>query len=311
MRIVFFGTPEIAVPFFEVLVQAPDVDVAAVVCQPDKRGARGSALIAPPVKQAALAHGLPVLQYPTLRDESVLEALRTHAADAFVVFAYGKLIPADILSIPRLGCVNVHPSLLPHYRGPSPLQAPILNGDAVTGITIMKMDEGMDTGPLLAQQTIALEGDETIVDLTKDIMTQGPGFLLDTLRSYVAGTSVPVTQDETHATLTHLIEREDGRMDWTRSAVSLERMVRAYLGWPGTWTVWQRHGVPLRLKILEARVHATHLPSGHVSIQNDLLMIGCAEGSLEILMIQPEGKAAMTAAQFLRGYSDIGTAILA
>jgi methionyl-tRNA formyltransferase len=312
VKIVFFGSPAFAVPFLVALHNDPGTEVLAAVCQPDKPAGRGQEVSAPAVKDAALAHGITVLQPPTLKDEAIQAELRAMGADAFVVVAYGKLIPKPVLDIPKLGCVNVHPSLLPKYRGASPMQFALDAGDAETGITIMLLDEGMDTGPILAFDHLEIDDVETLGSLTAKVMKLGPPLLLSTLKRLAAGEIVPLPQDDAQATLTTKLEREDGRIDWTRDAAAIERRVRAYDPWPGTWTTWNRNGKPMRVKILSAREIGAKdgLSPGHVQADDERLIVGCGTEALEILTLQPEGKSAMTADQFLAGYSDVSGAVL-
>lgn len=309
LKIIFFGTPEFSVPFLNALTADPAFEVMSVVTRPDEEAGRGRSLTPPPIKVAAEAAGIPVYQPSTLKSDEVLAALSAMRADAFVVFAYGRIIPKAVLDLPRLGCVNVHPSLLPKYRGPSPMQSAIRNGDANTGITIMRLDEGMDTGPLLSSIEIGLDDNETLETLTKKVEEQGPPLLVDTLKRLDAGLIVPVPQDNARATVCKLLTRDDGRIDWSHPLSDIERMVRAYKGWPGTWTTWNGS----RLKIHEvAPVDFTaELPPGTVSAKDGRLFVDCADGTLSVLTIQSEGKPSMSASAFLRGYSDIVGAGLA
>lgn len=324
IKTVFFGTPELAVPFLEALKADSAFEVVAAVTQPDKPSGRGGALTPAPVKEAAARLGIPVLDFASLKkDPTAAGTLKALGADAFVVVAYGKLIPKEILELPRLGCVNVHPSLLPRHRGPSPMQSALAEGDPDTGISIMLLDEGMDTGPLLATESIGVDDVETLPSLTAKVMLHGPALLAATLKRHAAGEIVPLQQDDAEATVTKLLERADGHLDWSKPVAVLERQVRAYLGWPGTYAVWERAGAlseptasesrrPLRLKVLAAQPTdlRADFPPGTVQVKDGRLLVEAADGTLEILSVQPEGKAAMTAAQFLSGYSDIAGATL-
>lgn len=309
INVAFFGTPEFAVPFLNALAADPAFNVVSVVTRPDEEAGRGRALTAPPVKVAAETLGIPVFQPETLKSNEALVALASTHADVFVVFAYGRIIPKPVLDLPRLGCVNVHPSLLPKYRGPSPMQSAIRNGDATTGITIMRLDEGMDTGALLASVSVGLDERETLETLTKKVEEQGPALLVETIKRLDAGEIAPLPQDEDRATVCKLLTRDDGRIDWTLPAIEIDRMVRAYEGWPGTWTTWDG----ARLKIHEVMIAdvAGDLAPGTVSIKNNRLFVDCSDATIEILNLQPEGKPAMTADAFLRGYSAINGATLA
>ncbi len=309
IRTVFFGTPEFAVPFLNALANDPSFDVVSVVTRPDEEAGRGHALTAPPVRVAAEASGIPVYQPATLKSDEALKMLSDMRADVFVVFAYGRIIPKAVLELPRLGCVNVHPSLLPKYRGPSPMQSAIRSGDATTGITIMLLDEGMDTGPLLASVNVGIDDNETLETLTRKVEEQGPALLVDTIKRLDAGGIVPVPQDNARATVCKLLTRDDGRIDWSLPLADIERMVRAYKGWPGTWTTW--NGSRLKIHELAPADFRADLPPGTVSIQNNRLFVDCSDGTLEILTLQPEGKPPMSADAFVRGYSAISGATLA
>lgn len=312
-RVVFFGTPEFSVPFLRALAADPAFQVVAAVSQPDRPSGRGHEIVATPVKAAAERLGIPSYQPPSLKKPEYAEPLRAYDADVFVVVAYGKIIPKDVLEMPKHGCVNVHPSLLPRHRGPSPMQWAIAEGDANTGVTIMVLDEGMDTGPLLAFVNIGIDSDETYATLARKAQEQGAPLLVETLKRYVAGEIIPVPQDDAKATLTRLLEREDGRIDWTKPTDVIERRARAYQPWPGTWTVWNRNGEELRLKIarLQPVDFRSDLPPGTVSIKNNRLFADCSDGTMELLEVQPEGKPSMAASAFLGGYSDIDGAVLA
>ncbi len=323
IRIAFFGTPEFSVPFLTALVDDPAFEVVAVVSQPDRPSGRNHEIVPTPVKSVALDHQIPVLQPSTLRDESVATTLRSLDADYFVVVAYGKIIPQAVLDVPRLGCVNVHPSLLPKYRGPSPMNWAIAEGDATTGVTIMLLDAGMDTGPILSQTSIGLDSDETMETLMAKAHEQGVPLLVDALKRFAAGEIVPVAQNDELATMTKLLDRDDGRVNWTLPMATIERRLRAYQPWPGLWTVWTRTlpsplkgegqgEVYVRLKIhsLQPSDFRADLPPGTVSTKNSRLFVDCSDGTIEILELQPEGKPRMSAEAFLLGYSDVNGAML-
>ncbi len=325
IRIAFLGTPEFSVPFLKALCDDPSFEVVAVVSQPDRPAGRNHEITPTPTKSFALDQRIPVLQPSTLRDESVEAALRSLDADVFVVVAYGKIIPQAILDIPRLGCVNVHPSLLPKYRGPSPMNWAIAEGDAVTGVTIMLLDAGMDTGPILSQTSIGLDSDETMETLMAKAHAEGVPLLVYTLKRFADGEIVPVPQDDAQATMTKLLDRDDGRIDWTQTMETIERKIRAYQPWPGLWTVWNRKfpspskgegqgevPVETRLKIhsLQTSDFRADLPPGTVLIKNSRLYVDCSDGTIEILELQPEGKPRMSAEAFLLGYSDVNGAML-
>lgn len=312
IRIAFFGTPEFSVPFLTALVDDPVFEVVAVVSQPDRPQGRDHAIAPTPVKSIALDHQIPVLQPSTLRDDSIVSTLLALNADYFVVVAYGKIIPQAVLDVPRLGCVNVHPSLLPKYRGPSPMNWAIAEGDATTGVTIMLLDAGMDTGPILSQASIGVDSDETMETLMAKAHEQGVPLLVDTLKRFAAGEIVPVAQNDEAATMTKLLDRDDGRIDWTLPMAVIERRLRAYQPWPGLWTVWNRNGVETRIKIhsLQPSDFRADLPPGTVLKQNSRLFVDCSDGTIEIHELQPEGKPRMSAEAFVLGYSDVNGAML-
>ena len=311
-KIVFFGTPAFAVPFLTELSDDPDIEVVAVVCQPDKPKGRGAKLQPPEVKVSAESLGLKVNQPKSLKSEKIVSDLKNLDADLFVVVAYGKIIPQGVLDIPPKGTLNVHPSLLPKYRGPSPMQWVIASGDKKTGVSIMLLDAGMDTGPILEQEEIKIDDRETYESLTRKVHEIGPELLARTLKAHVKGEITSSPQKDEDASLTSLITREDGHIDWTQSATSIDRLVRAYNPWPGTWTIWKRNDDSLRLKIIEAEpidasVDANH---GRVVVEDDQLKVSCGEQVLRILEVQLEGKAKMKAGAFIRGYKDIDGALL-
>lgn len=312
MKIVFFGTPQFATPFLRTLIHDEGFEVAAIVTQTDKPVGRKGELKPPAVKTEGEEHGVPVLQPESLKNDAIAAELAELKADAFVVVAYGKLIPKNILDIPPLGCINVHPSLLPKYRGPSPMQWAIAEGDSVTGISIMLLDEGMDTGPVLAFETIELDGDETYTSLQSKAENHGPRLLLETLKRHNEGAITPVPQNDADASVTRLLKREDGRVDWSEPMTLIERKSRAYAPWPGLWSVWKRGDEEIRLKFhaLSPSDDKNDLSPGTVLIKNNRLFVDCADGTLEMLEIQPEGKPKMTAEEFLKGYSDVSGAVL-
>ena len=305
MKIIFFGTPAFAVPFFSELLRTPGIEVAAVVTQPDKPVGRHRTITVCPVKEQAVEQGIRVLQPQKLKEESAIAAIRDLQADLFVIVAYGKIIPPSILALPRLGCVNLHPSLLPKYRGPSPIQCTIAEGDSETGLSVMLIDAGMDTGPLLAQKKIPLEKSETVESLVRKIHDVGPGFLGETILAYAAGTIKPMPQASEGVSVTHLLDREDGRIDWKKSAEAIERQFRAYHPWPGIWTAWERNGKPVRLKLLRINVETGSLPPGKVESRYDQLLVGTGEKLIRIVELQAEGSSPTDSPRFIRGHADI------
>lgn len=301
MRMIFMGSPEFALPCLQKCVQ--HYQVQAVVTQPDRRAGRGRKLTPPPVKVLALEHDLPVLQPRSLRDEDILDELRSIEPDVIVVAAYGQILPPDLLKIPQHGCVNVHASLLPRWRGAAPIQASILHGDTETGITIMKMDPGLDTGPILAQSGVPITPDSSAGSLSKTLSQLGGSLLIDTLAGYLAGDLVPQEQDHQLATYAPMLRKADGRLDFTQTAAHLERQIRAYNPWPGSFFTWSGR----RILVLRAAVSACgqSLPVGQVFEQDGLPAVATPQGLLLLQKIQPAGKNPMDAAAFLRGAPEL------
>ena len=305
MRIVFMGTPEFAIPVLRALVDA-EHDVAAVYTRPDRRAGRGNRLAAPPVKSAALELDLSVRQPTSLRrDEKAQREVRALEPDAIIVAAYGLFLPPDTLNAARLGCVNLHPSLLPRYRGPSPVVTALLNGDESTGVTLMVPDEGMDTGPILAVRETAIGPEEDAQTLTARLFEMGAALLVETLPAWERGEVRPVPQEDALASVTRLVQREDGEIDWGLPAWRVERMARAYSPWPGAFTTW--HGSVL--KVVSARAHeggaAGDAPPGRaIALDDGGVGVQTGVGMLELRRVQLAGRSASDARDFARGYRD-------
>jgi len=297
-RIAFFGTPSFAAPSLQVLIDGPD-EVVGVVCQPDRPAGRGQRLSAPPVKELALARGLPVLQPEKVRTPDFLAQLRAWRPDLAVVAAYGRILPLSVLELPRLGCINVHASLLPRYRGAAPIQWAILRGEAETGITIMQMNERMDEGDILLQEATPIGADETYGELQGRLAALGAGTLMRALSAQERGELVPRPQDPSQATLAPMIKKEDGRIDWSLSAAEIARCVRGFAPWPSAFTAL---GGKL-LKIHRARAataHATAAAPGTVLSAGDTIDVATGSGVLEVQVLQLEGRKALAAADFAR-----------
>jgi methionyl-tRNA formyltransferase len=308
MRIIFFGSPTEAADSLASLISAGH-EVAAVYSQPDRKSGRGRTKTATPVKTYAVENEIPVFTPSSLRNnEEEAARLSDFNVDAFVVVAYGRILPTEILQIPPVGVVNIHPSLLPLHRGPSPVVTAILEGRAETGVTVMLLDEGMDTGPILAQSDpVQLTGNEKGAELQDSLFMEGASMLPAVLEGLQDGSVVPQPQDDSKATVTGLLERSDGEIDWSADSQQIDRMIRAYDPWPGTFTSWNGKG----LKILAAELSSE--PSrgaGEVFSQDGRLFVGSGSGSLELKRIQLEGRQAVAAADFLRGQPDIDGATL-
>lgn len=296
MRLLFFGTPEFAVPSLQILLDRGE-EVAAVVCQPDRPAGRGQRLTPPPVKVLAESAGVPVLQPEKLRTPEALAGLRAYAPDLIVVAAYGKILSADLLRLPPRGCINVHASLLPRYRGAAPIQWAILRGETVTGVTIMQMDEGMDTGAMLLQRSLAIGNDETYGELQERLARLGAEALSEALDALARGDLAATPQDHAGATMAPKIEKEQGRIEWSRPAEETARQVRAFNPWPSAFT--SANGQPL--KIHRATAAAGDGSAAVVVAIHPELVVACGEGVLRLAEVQPGGKQRMSGAAFARG----------
>lgn len=297
-NVVFMGSPDFAVP---VLLQlAEKYFLKGVVTQPDRPAGRGRTMQPCPVKASALELGLEILQPERLlHNQSALQQLEQWSPEVIVVAAYGKILRSEILELPPMGCINVHASLLPRWRGASPIQASIYHGDAYSGVTIMKMDEGLDTGPILSQKSIEIRGDETAGTLEKQLSVLGADLLLDTLPGYLDGSVKPRPQPEEGATYAPLLKKENGRLDFTKDAPALARQVRAYNPWPGCFTVVD--GASFKIHRAYA-LNDTALPPGKMSVVSGYPAIGARGGCLVLTEVQPAGKKSMDGKTFLMGY---------
>ncbi len=294
------GTPDFAVPVLSRLMDAGH-DVVAVYSQPDRPAGRGRKLVPTPTKRFAEERGIEVRQPNSLRSGAESAGLASLSPEVVVVAAYGLFLPPEALEVPPLGCLNIHPSLLPRYRGPSPVVSAILNGDDETGVTIMKLDEGMDSGPLLAQAKVPIADRETGPELTRRLFDLGADLLVDTLPGWASGDIQAKPQDESCATITTLVKKEHGEIDWTDDAERIARMVRAYQPWPGTFTHWDGK----LLKILEATAIAGDARPGHiVGLDDGGVGIGTGDGLLVVNKLQNEGRRPSDARDFVRGYPD-------
>ncbi len=300
MRIVFMGTPDFAVPSLEALLSSGD-QVVGVVCQPDRPKGRGHQVVAPPVKVVAERAGIPVLQPLKIRTPEFLQALSSWQPDVIAVAAYGRILHAPILQLPPLGCVNVHGSLLPKYRGAAPVQWAVINGETETGITTMLMDEGMDTGAMLLQEKVEILPEDTAGTLAPRLAELGGRLLIKTLAQLKAGTLVPTKQDDQQATMAPLLKKEDGLIDWTMSARSLTNRVRGLSPWPGAYTFLSAE----RWNIWKAALQGaatTDTPGTIVAVTKQSILVATRDGLLEIREIQTANSKRMAVAQFLAGH---------
>lgn len=295
MRIVFMGTPDFAVPCLQRLLEDGH-EVPAVFTQPDKPVGRHAVLTPPPVKQLALSHGIPVYQPTKMRDGTVAALLRELAPDCLVVVAYGRILPQEILDVPLRGCVNIHGSLLPRYRGAAPIQWSVIRGETVTGVTSMFMDAGMDTGDIIDTLTTPIGENETAGELFERLAPLGARLLSTTLAAIADGTVTRRPQNDAEATMAPMLEKAMGRLDLTRPAQELHNQVRGMNPWPGAFCT----AGGKTLKIHETRVAAGSGAPGTL-LCADPVTVACGEGALQLVTVQPEGKPRMAAEAWLRG----------
>lgn len=306
MKIVFCGTPLFAVPALKAVLRVGH-EVALAVTQPDRPAGRGQTLVAPAVKEAALEAGLPVVQPEKIKKNSEFQArLEAIAPDAILVVAYGRIIPSWMLELPRYGNLNLHGSLLPKYRGAAPIQWAVANGEAETGVTAMRLDEGLDTGAILMQRAMAIAPDQTAADLYPLLAEMGAALMVETLAGLEAGSITPVKQNDALATHAPILTREDGRMDFTQSAMTIYNRWRGFQPWPGAWTTLKgKKLVAHRLMPFDARsIKSGPAETGAVSVEQGRMFVRCGEGTwLELVEVQLEGKKRMAASEFLRGHA--------
>ena|SRR5579863_1886071 len=318
IRIIYMGTPQFAVPALESLLKgsAPGVvipegyEIVAVLTRQDKPTGRGQEIVFSPVKLAALQHGLHVWQPGSLKRPESIEALAAFKADLYIVAAFGQILPQAVLDQPRYGTLNIHASLLPRYRGVSPISQAILQGDKETGVTIMLLDAGVDTGPILLKRAMPLSEEETTGSLTPKLAALGAQAIIEALPQWIAGRLTPVPQAEQEASYTHMLRKEDGLIPWHNSAIDIARRVRAYSPWPAAYTHWRGK----LIKILSAQALETaKIPAAAgtaLLTDNKKLAVVTGEGLLVITTLQLEGKKAVSAEEFLRGYPQFVGAVL-
>lgn len=303
LKIIFMGTADLACASLEALLREPAFRIIAVVSQPDKPRGRDLQIQPTPVKAAALAAGLPVLQPARARDAAFIEQLSQLQPDLIVVAAYGQILPQALLDLPRFGCLNVHTSLLPKYRGAAPIQWAILDGERETGVTIMRMDAGLDTGGILRQAITPITPEDNAQTLHDRLARLGGDLLVQTIPDHVAGRLTPRPQPAEGASYARKITRDDGRIDWTQPARVLWNRVRGFTPWPGAFTFQQVQGKPRLLKIWSAQVEAgsSGQPGAVLSADRNGVVIACGEGALRVLQLQREGGRRLTAREFLSG----------
>ena len=303
MRVVYMGTPAFAIPPLEELL-ASGYDVVGVYTQPDRPAGRGRSMEAPPVKTFALERGLEVIQPTSLRNPEAHSRLAALAPDLIAIAAYGRILPGEVVGMSPAGCVNVHPSMLPRHRGPSPVAFTILEGDETAGVSIMLLDEGMDSGPVIAQVEEPIDPEDTTESLTDRLFRRGAKLLVESLPRFLQGDSSPQPQDDARATYARRLTKEDGEIRWELPAETLWRQVRAYHPWPGSFTRWEGR----LLKVLEAVPlprDASGSPGSVVSLDGDVpapVGVVAGEGVLGLKRVQLEGRRAVDAADFLKGH---------
>ena len=303
MILVFCGTPRFAVPTLEKLVEAGH-SVPLVFTQPDRPRGRGMEVAVSPVKDAALRLGIAVVQPGAIKNNADFrDQLAAIGPDAIIVVGYGRIIPQWMIDLPRLGNLNLHASLLPKYRGAAPIQWAIANGESVTGVTTMRIDAGLDTGDILMQREISIDLKDTAETLGPKLASIGAGLMVETLRGLDSGQVRPAPQDHTQATLAPILKKEDGRMDFSRTAHDLFNRLRGFQAWPGAFTTFR--GKTLQVHRAQPAQHAARLMPGQIAVEGTRLFVGCGKDkdtALELIAIQLEGKRRMTAQEFINGY---------
>lgn len=299
MRVVFMGTPDFAVPTLEALIEKHEV--VGVVTQPDKRKGRGKAMAFPPVKEKALEHDIPVYQPVKVRDEEFINTLRTLAPEVIVVAAFGQILPESILNMPKYGCINVHASLLPKYRGAAPIQWSVIDGKKETGVTIMYMEKGLDTGDMIESVVVPIDKKETGESLHDKLAAAGGPLLLEVLDKLEAGTAVRTPQNDAESCYAKMLTKDLGKIDWNKDAVSIERLIRGLNSWPSAYTAFQDK----TLKIWDADVEERSTdaqPGTVVDVTADAIYVQTGEGILKINEVQIQGKKRMPVRAFLLGH---------
>jgi methionyl-tRNA formyltransferase len=302
MDLVFCGTPQFAVPTLERLVDS-GFDVRLVVTQPDRPKGRGLELVASPVKQTAERIGIPVYQPEKIKtNEELRDKLESIAPAAIIVVGYGRIIPSWMLQLPNYGNINLHASLLPKYRGAAPIQWAIASGERVTGVTTMRIDEGLDTGDILLQKEMAIAAEDTSITLAPRVAAMGAELMMETLRRLQSGSIRPQKQEDSQATLAPVLKKEDGKIDFSRSGLEIYNRFRGFQPWPGAFTTFRGKG----LNITAMRPASEEVSLAQLLVDGERLLVGCGGGSaIELLEVQPEGKKRISAKDFVHGYRPV------
>ena len=306
-KIIFFGTPEFAVPSLLALIEN-DYNLAACVTRPDTTKGRKLRLSPSPVKKITVEYKLPVWQPETMKEVVFFEDLKKSKPDIIIVVAYGKIIPKEILNLPSFGCLNIHASLLPKYRGPSPIHYALLNGETVTGVTLMKMDETMDTGPILAQEKINIGEQDNLESLHQRLATLGAELLVKNLPLYLEGKIQAKSQDNRQATYTKIIKKEDGHLNFELKAEEIARQIRTLNPWPGAFIFWQGKNLKIS-QVALTKEEASDQP-GKIKIINKRIFVATGDKILEIKKLQLAGHKELKATDFISGYPQINKAVL-
>jgi methionyl-tRNA formyltransferase len=299
VRTIFFGSPEFAVPCLEALHDISEI--AAVISQPDRPAGRGLAMRPPAVKSRAVELGLDVWQPTKVRTAEFAQKVRGLEADVAVVVAYGRILPKSVLDAPRLGCVNVHASLLPRWRGAAPIQWSIVHGDPTTGVTLMQMDEGMDTGPILAADATPIQREDDAASLGERLSNMGAELLRRELPRYVAGELTPKPQDDTLATMAPLLQKSDGLIDWDQSAAAVHNQIRGMNPWPGAYTVLGERRIKVHRAVPSTLDPEGASPGEITALDSEGILVACAHGTLEIQELQESGRRRVDARAFISG----------
>lgn len=298
MKIIYMGTPDFAVGPLKALIEAGH-EICAVVTQPDRQKGRGKELAPSPVKECAAGYGIPVLTPAKIKEAEAVEALKKYPADIFVVAAFGQILSEEILNMPKYGCVNIHASLLPKYRGAAPIQWSIIDGEKETGVTIMQMDKGLDTGDILFQKKVPITEEETGASLFDKLAEAGAALIVEALDKIEKGEVNPVKQDDDDSCYAKMLSKSTGKIDWNKSAVEIERLVRGLNSWPSAFTDYK--GKQLKIWKAEVLPHIEGKPGTIAKVTKDAVIVCTREGALSLLEIQLEGKKRMSTKEFLLG----------
>lgn len=302
LRLVFFGTPDFAVPTLRAMLDSRHI-VAGVVTQPDRPRGRGQQVVASPVKQVATAATLPVLQPDRLKDEGFLQAFSAWEADLGVVAAYGKILPAAVLAAPRLGLINVHASLLPRHRGAAPVHRAVIAGDAITGVSIMRVVQALDAGPVFATVERPIGPDDTSSQVEYDLAAFGARLAVEVIDALADGRAVSVPQDDAGATYAHRLEKAEGALDWARPAAEIHNRVRGLQPWPMAWTfLHEQRVIVVQTRLVPEAIETDAAPGSVLQVTRDGLRVRTADGAIDVIAVQPEGRRPMGAREYAAGH---------